>query len=225
MKKHLEPETLSFVRELKENNNREWFAENRPRYEGARQDYLDLISSLLKGMESFEPVAEGQQAKDTLFRIYRDVRFSPNKNPYKDHFGAYIAKGGRKSFYPGYYLHLSPKDGSFLAGGLWYLPAAELKAVRQEIDYNYEELLAILHHPAFIQYFGKLSEGDKLSRPPKGYDSENPAIELLKHKQWTASFPIPDRDLTHNRLYDQILVAMQAIKPLNDFFTRPLEDL
>jgi uncharacterized protein (TIGR02453 family) len=127
--------------------------------------------------------------------------------------------------YPGYYLHLSPGEGSFLAGGVWFFPPQELKAVRQEIDYNYAELQAIIHHPAFIKYFGKLSEAEKLSRPPKGYDNDNPALELLKQKHWTATFPLSDQDLTHERLYEQILSAMQAIKPLNDFFTRPLDDM
>lgn len=224
MKRHLEPATLLFIAELQQHNSREWFEQNRPRYEQARADFLDLMDALLKEMVAFDPVAENQQAKDTVFRIYRDVRFSKNKDPYKDHFGAYIAKGGRKSFFPGYYLHLCPNNRSFLAGGVWYLPAEEMKAVRQEIDYNLEELHEILHHPGFRQYFGQLS-GEKLTRPPKGYDKDNPAVELLKFKHWTASFPLHDEDLTSDRLLDLTLSAMRAIKPLNDFFTRPLDDV
>lgn len=224
MKKHLDHDTLAFVKELKEKNNREWFEQNRPRYELARKDFLAYLDSLLKGMVEFEPVAEGQKAKDTLFRIYRDVRFSPNKNPYKDHFGAYIAKGGKKSNYPGYYLHLSPANGSFLAGGVWFLPPEELKAARQEIDYNHDELDLILQNLEFRNYFSGLS-GEKLSRPPKGYEKDNPAIDLLKMKQWTASCPLQDDDLTTDRGYGLILQAMRALKPLNDFFTRPLDDL
>ncbi len=99
-----------------------------------------------------------------------------------------------------------------------------MKAVRQEIDYNLKELQQILDHPDFRQYFGHLS-GEKLTRPPKGYDKDNPAVELLKFKHWTASFPLRDEDLASDRLFDLILSAMRAIKPLNDFFTRPLDDI
>ncbi|GAB3811027.1 hypothetical protein GCM10028895_00800 [Pontibacter rugosus] len=132
----IHPDTLVFLSDLVAHNTREWFAENKQRYDEARKNYILFLDELLQQMQLFEPAAFGQQGKDLVFRIYRDVRFSNDKRPYKDHFGAYIAEGGRKSILPGYYLHLAGNNKSFVAGGLWYPPADQLKAVRQEIDYN-----------------------------------------------------------------------------------------
>jgi len=134
MKNNIDKATLDFIADMQQNNNREWFAENKHRYEASRTDFFQFLEGMLAGAAAFEPLALGQQAKDLVFRIYRDVRFSKNKNPYKDHYGAYLAEGGRKSILPGYYLHLSPHNNSFIACGLWMPPAEYLKAVRQEID-------------------------------------------------------------------------------------------
>ncbi|MBA9076478.1 DUF2461 domain-containing protein [Rufibacter quisquiliarum] len=224
MKKHLDPTTLDFIRDLRLNNQREWFEKNRSRYEAARQDFISFLATLLEGAVSFEPALEGQQPKDLLFRIYRDVRFSNDKRPYKDHICAYMAEGGRKTINPGFYLHISPENQSFLAGGVWMPPAPELKAIRQEIDYNLKELEGLLHNPAFKKYFNGL-QGEKLKTTPKGYDSDNPAIELLRHKSWNASHFFPDKVVTSDQFYDECLAAMEALKPINDFFLRPMQDL
>ncbi|GGK79735.1 DUF2461 domain-containing protein [Rufibacter glacialis] len=224
MKKHLDPSTLAFIRDLRVNNQREWFEVNRSRYEDARQDFILFLTTLLQGATEFEPALEGQAPKDLMFRIYRDVRFSHDKRPYKDHICAYLAEGGRKTINPGFYLHISPNDGSFLAGGVWMPPAPELKAIRQEIDYNYQELKELLNAPAFKKYFVGLG-GDKLKTTPKGYDSENPAITLLRHKSWNATYMLTDDVVTSDRLYEECLAAMQAVKPVNDFFLRPMKEL
>ncbi|GAB2539431.1 DUF2461 domain-containing protein [Rufibacter soli] len=224
MKKYLDQSTLDFVRDLRQNNQREWFEQNRSRYEDARKDFISFLTTLLEGAAAFEPALEGQQPKDLMFRIYRDVRFSHDKRPYKDHICAYMAEGGRKTINPGFYLHISPNDGSFLAGGVWMPPAPELKAIRQEIDYNYEELKALLNSPDFKKYFGGLG-GDKLKTTPKGYESDNPAIDLLRHKSWNTTYMLTDDVVTSERLYDECLAAMKAVKPLNDFFLRPMKEL
>jgi len=222
MKKHLDPSTLDFVRDLRQKNQREWFEQNRARYDHARQDFTSFLATLLQGATAFEPALQGQQPKDLIFRIYRDVRFSKDKRPYKDHICAYLAEGGRKSINPGFYLHISPDNQSFLAGGVWMPPAPELKAIRQEIDYNFSELQDLLNAPKFQKYFQHL-QGDKLKTTPKGYNAENPAIQLLKHKSWNAAFPLPDAVVTSEQLYEECLYAMQAVKPLNDFFSRAYE--
>jgi uncharacterized protein (TIGR02453 family) len=220
----IEKSTLTFLADLTKNNNREWFQEQKPRYDAARKNYLAFLDDLLREMEPFEPVAHGQQGKDLVFRIYRDVRFSNDKRPYKDHFGAYVAEGGRKSILPGYYLHLAANDNSFLAGGLWMPPANYLKAVRQEIDYNLDELEAIIQAPEFKKRFGKLS-GEQLKTTPKGYDKENPAIEYLRFKSWNAMMPLPDKVVLNKDFMSEVLAGFQAVKPLNDFLVAPLRDL
>lgn len=224
MKKHLEPSTLAFIKELRQNNQRDWFEKNRDRYEAARKDFILFLETLVEGASAFEPALAGQKPKDLMFRIYRDVRFSNDKRPYKEHICAYMAEGGRKTINPGFYLHISPDNQSFLAGGVWMPPAPELKAIRQEIDYNLEELQGLLNNAEFKRYFDGLG-GEKLKTTPKGYDADNPAIEFLRHKSWNASCMFSDELVTSDRFYDEVLAAMQAVKPINDFFMRPMQDL
>lgn len=217
-------ETLTFLADLAEHNTREWFNEQKPRYEAARKNYISFLDELVREMEHFEPAARGQQGKDLVFRIYRDVRFSNDKRPYKDHFGAYIAEGGRKSILPGYYLHLAGNNKSFLAGGLWYPPAEELKAVRQELDYNLSEFEAIVDAPQFKERFGEI-QGEQLKTTPKGYDKENPAIHYLRFKSWNAIMPLSDETVLRPDFEQVVLEAFQLLKPLNDFLTHPLKDM
>ncbi|WP_266204742.1 DUF2461 domain-containing protein [Pontibacter kalidii] len=220
----IDKNTLGFLAELSANNTREWFTENKPRYEKARQNYIGFLQELLQEMQHFEPAARGQQGKDLVFRIYRDVRFSKDKRPYKDHFGAYVAEGGRKSILPGYYLHLAGGNKSFLAGGLWYPPAPELKAVRQEIDYNLEEFKALVESEEFRKKFGAL-EGEQLKTTPKGYDKDNPAIPYLRFKSWNAVMPLPDETVLSPDFLQVVLDGFRSLKPLNDFLTHPLKDM
>lgn len=224
MKNGLQSSTIDFIADLRNNNQREWFQVNKHRYEAARKDYIAFLDGLLPAVAAFEPLAAGQQGKDLLFRIYRDVRFSLNKNPYKDHFGAYLAEGGRKSINPGYYLHLTSQNQSFIAVGLWMPPPAPLKAVRQEIDYNLEEFEAILHDPAFASFFGKV-EGEKLKTTPKGYSADNPALPYLRHKSWQVSRPLPDALVTSDALHDEVLQAIKLAQPFKDFLMHPMQEV
>ena len=219
----IDKSTLDFLADLSQNNNREWFNENKKRYEAARKNYTAFLDELLEEMAAFEPVALDQKGKDLLFRIYRDVRFSHDKRPYKDHFGAYIAEGGRKSIYPGYYLHLAANN-SFVAGGLWMPPSDYLKAVRQEIDYNLDEFKSIVEGEDFKKRFGSIS-GEQLKNIPKGYDKENPAIEYLRYKSWNAVMPLTDRTVLSSNFRDVVLEAFKAVKPLNDFLMEPLKEI
>ena len=120
---------LQFLQELSENNNREWFNDNRERYEKSRDKIIFLTEVLINEIKKIDPEIAGINPKDCMFRIFRDVRFSKDKQPYKTNFGSFIAKGGRKSIYPGYYFHIEPNQ-SFVGGGV-YMPQAEpLKAIR-----------------------------------------------------------------------------------------------
>ncbi|MEJ8757088.1 DUF2461 domain-containing protein [Pontibacter sp. H259] len=216
--------TLQFLSDLSRNNTREWFAENKARYEAARKDYISFLDEMLKEMTAFEPVAGTQTGKDLIFRIYRDVRFSNDKRPYKDHFGAYVAGGGRKSILPGYYLHLAGNNNSFLAGGLWMPPADYLKAVRQEIDYSLDEFTQIVEAPAFKKKFGEL-QGEQLKTTPKGYEKDNPAIAYLRFKSWNAVMPLSDKTVLSPGFMEVVMDGFKSLKPFNDFLTAPLKEI
>ncbi|WP_299820378.1 DUF2461 domain-containing protein [uncultured Pontibacter sp.] len=220
----IDKSTLAFLADLTQNNTREWFNEHKKRYEEARKNYIGFLDEMLEHMQVFEPVALNQSGKDLVFRIYRDVRFSNDKRPYKDHFGAYVAEGGRKSINPGYYLHLAGNNNSFVAGGLWMPPAEQLKAVRQEIDYNLNEFKSIVEAADFKKRFGNLN-GEQLKTTPKGYDKENPAIGYLRFKSWNATMPISDKVVLSAGFMDVVIDAMKALKPLNDFLMQPLKDM
>jgi len=151
-----------------------------------------------------------------IFRISRDIRFSKDKSPYKTNMGAYLAPGGRNSGYAGYYLHLEPYGRSFMAGGIYQPAADSLKRIRQEIDYHGDDLITIVNAPRFRNIFEDL-QGEKLKRPPKGYDTNHPQIEWLKMKSFLAMCPAQDSTITQQNFLPQVLEVFQAIIPLNKF--------
>jgi len=220
----LEPQTLKFLSQLKKNNNKPWFDAHRPQYEAARIDFSNFIQLVIDALQKSDTTITGITAKDSQFRINRDVRFSKDKRPYKENFGAFIARGGKKSIYAGYYFHLAPGN-SFMGGGLWQPEPANLKKVRQEIDYNWEEFQSIVKNRTFKKIFGDLYKGEDMSlkRMPKGYEEDHPAINYLKLQSLIAEATIPDEDLTKATLHKKTLAAFQALQPLLNFINRCLE--
>src|SRR3954462_7481143 len=144
----LQPETIAFLGKLAKNNNKPWFDKHREDYAAAKEDHEEMVTSILAALSATEAVFKEQKAKDCIFRIFRDVRFSKDKTPYKAHFGAFFSIGGRKFPGAGYYLHTEPGK-SFIGGGLWQPEAPLLKAVRQEIDYNYDDFRKIIENKTF----------------------------------------------------------------------------
>lgn len=217
----LQPNTLTFLKNLKANNNKPWFDANRSAYETAKSDFITLVAQLLEGLSQLDPAIADTplEAKKCIFRINRDVRFSANKDPYKSHFGAWFNMGGKKVNSAGYYIHLEPGH-TFVAGGLYMPEAVDLAKIRQEIDYNLVEFEAILHHADFLKQFDGLSREDALSRPPKGYTADNPAVEHLKLKSFTASSPLADKALTKPDLAKQVLTNFGALQPLVTFLNK-----
>src|ERR1700679_1155921 len=130
--------TITFLEKLSKNNNNPWFDAHRDEYATAKEDFEAAVAGILAGLAVSEPLFKEQKAKDCIYRIFRDVRFAKDKTPYKAHFGAFFSKGGRKFPGAGYYLHIEPGNKSFAGGGLWVPEAPLLKAVRQEIDYNFD---------------------------------------------------------------------------------------
>jgi uncharacterized protein (TIGR02453 family) len=220
----LQPATIKFLQNLKLNNHKDWFDINRKVYETAKADYLQFVSEVLKGLVKNDDTLALLQPKDCTFRINRDVRFSKNKAPYKTNMGAGFSKGGKKMQLAGYYFHCEP-GASFIAGGVWMPMAPELKKVRQEIDYSYEEFNKLVTIKKFVTQFGSLEHGESvvLKRAPKGYEEENPAINYLKLKSFIASKAISDADLASNNLVKIVVDVCAGLQPLVHFINRGIE--
>lgn len=212
----LKKETLNFIKEVADNNNREWFAENKPRYEEAKQDVLGLVSAIIPELAKVDPLISAEtDAKKNLMRIYRDVRFSKNKDPYKTNFGMWFSAKGKGGNEPGYYLHIQPGK-SFIAGGYWMPEAPHLKLIRQEIDYNIDEFKAIINEKEFKSKL-KLGTENALKNAPKGYDPADPNIEYLKLKSFEATMPLTDDDFFKPTLVNKLISSFGTIQPLVAF--------
>ena len=209
--------TLKFIEQLKENNNKPWFEANKPEYLKVKTEFESVVEQILHKIAAFDKSVEGLKPKDCIFRIYRDVRFSHDKSPYKGHFGAFFCEGRTQSPGPGYYLHLEPGNKSFIGGGIYMPPAPVLQKIRQEIDYNGDKLEAILNKPSFSKYFNRLSTEDKLSRPPKGYFPDNPHLELLKLKSFVTGFNIKDSEIKEGDIVKLAETVFKEMHPLQLF--------
>ena len=216
--------TIKFLKELKKNNQRDWFETNRKQYEAAKNDYAIFTQNVIDAFGKKDEAIAALKAKDCMFRINRDVRFSKNKDPYKTNMGASFSKGGKKSPLAGYYFHCEPGN-SFVGGGLWMPEPDGLKKLRQEIDYNFDELKKIIGSKKFVASYKEMSdsEGTRLSRPPKGYEADNPAIEYIKLKSFVAMAPITDEELTDKTLLKKITGAFEALQPLIVFINQAIE--
>lgn len=222
----LQNTTLKFLKDLAKNNNKPWFDANRSKYEEAKADYIALADKIIKGFCKKDKDFATLEARKCLFRINRDIRFSKDKSPYKTNFGASFERGGRISPWAGYYLHIEPGNKSFIAGGVWNPDAAKIKKVRQEIDYNWTAFKKIITNKKFVATFGDLEKTKEtsLSREPKGYEKDNPAIEYLKLKSWVVSAPISDAEVTSNDLVKKILTGFEAMQPFIDFLNEALAE-
>ena len=209
--------TFDFLKALKTNNNREWFEINKPKYLIAKEEFELLVDKIIKGIVKFDKkISSDLKGKDCSFRIYKDVRFSKDKSPYKTNMGASINPGGKKSLIAGYYLHIEP-GASFLAGGM-YMPMPEhLQAIRQEIDYNPKPLLKILNSTTFKNQFKGLDEEDKLKNPPKGFDKEHPLVEILKNKHFVVSHLFTDKEILGNSPETAYIEGFKAMQPFLEY--------
>ena len=207
-------ETFRFLSDIKLNNNKPWFEKNRPRYERARAEYLGFVTKLTEGIRKIETIPEKEPVK-YIQRIYRDIRFSKDKTPYKSHFSSIIERGPEHLKCP-LYIQIQP-GRSMIGGGIWDPSAETLKNVRQEIDYNHAKLKKVVNAKSFLNYFGKIS-GARLTRPPKGYEADNPAIELLKFKQLYVERSFDDALAMSDQLIPEILKSYKAALPFFSFF-------
>jgi uncharacterized protein (TIGR02453 family) len=213
------PVVFEFLTAIEKNNNREWFSQNKSLYESAYKNIQDFVSAVIGGILSFDTSVGNQEAKKCIYRIYRDVRFSPDKRPYKIHFGAYIAPGGKQSNNAGYYLHIQG-GMSFIGGGLWCPESALLKKVREEIYYAPEELYQILENKNFKATFGKLMDIDTLKRPPRNYPADFKYIKLLQYRHFCTERVVNNSEVLAPDFLEKCIQTYKSIFPLVDYMNR-----
>ena len=229
----LHPDTLPFLQQLAANNNREWFNEHKPHWLEIKAAFEEFTQGLIDEMERYDPSLTGLTAKNSVYRIYRDTRFSADKTPYKTHVACFLSSWGPKnSGVPGYYFQLGCDEayglkGTCNLGGGIFMPTPEgLAAIRQEIFYCPDEFLAIMNEPSYKKYFGSTFFTTKvLSRVPKGYPADWKHADLLKYKDYCTSYTMPTRLLSSPRLADEVLKVWRASVPLNLFVQRAMEEL
>jgi uncharacterized protein (TIGR02453 family) len=205
---------FKFLKQLSKNNNKDWFDAHKDQYLEAKEEFEQYVEGLIAGIRKFDKkISPSLSAKESVFRIYKDVRFSKDKTPYKTNMGASITPGGKKVHEPGYYFHAEPGN-SFLSGGLWMPDSDKLNAIRQEIDYNAKPLHKILKSASFKKYFDGLDEEDKLKSAPKGYQKDHPEIDLLRNKHFIVTHLFKDKDLLAANSQKKILQTAKSMYPL-----------
>jgi uncharacterized protein (TIGR02453 family) len=217
--KHL----LKFLEDLKANNNRDWFLENKKKYEEFKKDYQQLIRGFLEIMKPQDANLELLEVKNCAFRINRDIRFSKNKAPYKTHLGIWMNTNQGNKNGPGYYIHIE-KGSSFIAGGIYSPEADDLKKIRKEIAFFYDDLDEILKDKNFKKHYSGLdkNETNSLKNGPKDFDKEHPAIEFLKLKSFVAVQNIADAELLNENFVKTTAEKLIVLKPLLEFLNRGL---
>ncbi|HKK60750.1 MAG TPA: DUF2461 domain-containing protein [Salinivirga sp.] len=210
---------IPFLKELQQNNNREWFKAHKTKYERTRKEFEAFIEKIIAGIGTFDTQVAGLTSKASVFRIYRDVRFSKDKRPYKTHYGAFMAENGRKSSKAGYYLHIEPGN-CFLGGGLYHPDSEQLKKVRQQIDYDAARLREIVSEKQFKETYGGLT-GSQLKTSPRDYPGDHPDIDLLRYKDFLATHFFDDKIINIGDA-EYVVNRFKVMKPLNDYLNDAL---
>ena len=210
--------SFDFLNQLTENNNRDWFAENKPWYQDEHQNAIDFAEAMLQGLKEHDEITT-LSGKKSLMRVYRDVRFSKDKSPYNPRWA-----GGFNRQKPhlrgGYYFHLKP--GETVVGGGFYGPAAEdLRLIRNQIAQDDQPLRAVLNDPSFKKVFGEL-QGDQVKTAPKGFDKEHPAIDLLRYKSLYVFRKFSDKEVLSTNFMKEALGTFIALRPFFDVMTEML---
>ncbi|MFT5595427.1 MAG: hypothetical protein ACI8QH_000208 [Flammeovirgaceae bacterium] len=212
---HLDKSVFKFLKDIEKNNNRDWFAENKPTYVDAHEHFKALAETINAGMQKQDHIE-----KMKLYRIYRDVRFSKNKAPYKNSFSGGFSRA-TKALRGGYYFHLQPAGKSMVGGGFWQPEASDLQRVREEIASDVAPLRKILNSASFKKHFGKL-EGQQLKTAPKGYPKDHPDIDLLRYKSFVVSHYFTDEEVLSPGFAEEVLKYFKATRPFFDYMSEVL---
>jgi len=210
--------TLQFLKDLSKNNNRPWFNENKDRYTAAHENMIEFAEALIDEMSHHDNLVP-MTGKKSLFRIYRDVRFSKNKSPYKTNFAGGL-KRATKWLRGGYYYHIEPGE-SFVGGGFWAPNPADLKRIRDEIAADDKPLRKIIADPTFVKTFGTL-KGDAVKTAPKGFSKDHLAIDLLRHKQFLVSHSFTEKEVTSPDFVKKLSQSFQNMRPFFDYMSEVL---
>jgi uncharacterized protein (TIGR02453 family) len=221
----LQKSTFQFLSKLKNNNNKVWFDANRKLYEAAKQDVEQAIAKIIPIVSSVDEAvaAADLQVKQCGFRIHRDVRFSKDKSPYKINMGMQFGKDGKKMESAHYYIHIQP-GGCFMGGGMYMPMAPQLQKIRQEIDYNFKEWKGIVESKAFTKIFGAVNGVELLSRPPKGYEANNPALHYLKMKGFIGMQPFTNEEACGAGFGKLVQQNFKTLQPMIAFINRALHE-
>ncbi len=206
---------FDFLRTLRQNNNHEWFELHRPEYDQAKTIFEEFIQGLIFRFDSIEPLGD-LTARDSIFRINNNLRFARNMPPYKNHFSAVLAPGGKHSLQLPYYIHIMPDGGSLIAGGAHMPISSDLQAIRSAISRDPGRIRRVMEAPAFRKYFGGIS-GEKLKTAPRGYARDDPEIELIRHKQFMVHHSLSDKEVLSPDFADHAMAVFAAMKPFFDY--------
>lgn len=210
-------EIFDFLRKLRENNEREWFNEHKAEFLKLKTEFESWVQQIIEKIAEFDEEVKGISARDCVYRIYRDTRFSPDKTPYKTHMAAYIcAPRGKNSERAGYYVHLEP-DNSLLGGGLYCPQPGLLKRVRQDIYDNIDEFTSILRSKEFSKEFSGLDRDGMLKKVPAPFPSDFPEGDLLKHKHYDVVSRKPDSFFEGERVLEKVVKVCKVMQPFNRF--------
>ena len=214
-------EIFAFLDAVLHNNDRLWFQEHKKEYQNAQAKFNALAEQIIAGVQKFDDSCKGLSLKDCTYRFYRDTRFSPDKRPYKTHFGVFVCPQGKKSMLSGYYFHVEPKEADYLGGnmictGMYCPDNVMLKTIRDEILYNSEPLVeAIAKADTFT-----LETGRSMKRVPNGYPKDHPQADLFKHRDWLLGQPVPDDVLFSPNLVDWVLDRFETTKDFCQWLNR-----
>ena len=206
--------TLDFLKELKTNNNREWFNENKPAFQVEQKKAKEFYAAIMEELKQHDDIESLK-----IFRIYRDVRFSKDKTPYKLHFDGHFVRA-TKRLRGGYYLRIKPGE-SFLAGGFWEPNKDDLLRIRKEFEMDTTEIRSIINNKQFVKYFGKL-EGNELKTAPRGFDKEHPDMDLIKMKQFIVTRYFSDEEVLNPNFLEELNKSYKAMRPYFDYMSEIL---
>ncbi|EQA43499.1 PF09365 family protein [Leptospira broomii serovar Hurstbridge str. 5399] len=214
-------QVLDFLKNLSKNNNRDWFKKNEIIYRSSLNEFYEFVEDLILGIQTFDPSIRNRSAKECVFRIYKDVRFSKDKSPYKTNFGAWIGTAGKKEASAGYYIHVAPGE-SMVAGGLYLPPSPALLSVRNAIASDSKELRSIIGAKSFKNQFKEL-EGERLNSAPKGFSKDHPDIDLLRLKSFIAIRKFSDKEVLDDHFVKLCLKSFEQMLPLNRFLNKAIK--